>query len=338
MNKAVKFGVVIAALALFLAPLGAQDRDQDKKPADAKVDPKGNLGVFKTPDLLGKPIRNQQGEALGKLEDIVIDMSSGKVAYAVLRSGTVVGTGGKWFALPCTACTMAPDQSYLIVAINKGDLDGMTGFDPYNWPEAPDARWATAPGAGNRPTDATRPDNKPADATRSDNKPTDASRPDNKEPAANDASRANNKEPAAINASRDDKARDAKADKHDHNGKGDKHHRDQDLCRVSSVVGMSVKNPTGQDLGRIQGLALDLTNHKVIYAAMNSGSVAGVGGKYFAIPWEALSCKSFDLKPGSKTLVLHAEKATFDNRPGFDKNEWPTKADDTFAKATESRK
>ncbi|MBL8798869.1 MAG: PRC-barrel domain-containing protein [Planctomycetia bacterium] len=104
------------------------------------------------------------------------------------------------------------------------------------------------------------------------------------------------------------------------------------MVRVTAIKGMNVKSPKGQDLGNINGLALDLKNRKIVYAALSHGGVAGVGAKLFAIPWDALRLEGLTLKPGERVLVLNAAKETFDNIPGFDANNWPTTADQRFTK------
>src|SRR5687767_5024307 len=49
--------------------------------------------------LTGDPIYNTAGEKLGKVEELMIDVVTGRVAYAVLSFGAVLGVGGKLFAI-----------------------------------------------------------------------------------------------------------------------------------------------------------------------------------------------------------------------------------------------
>ncbi|MEO8810679.1 MAG: PRC-barrel domain-containing protein, partial [Rhodanobacter sp.] len=50
--------------------------------------------------LSGDDIKNPQGDSLGDLKDLMIDTTSGKVAYAVLSFGGILGMGDKLFAVP----------------------------------------------------------------------------------------------------------------------------------------------------------------------------------------------------------------------------------------------
>src|SRR5580704_7263924 len=43
--------------------------------------------------LTGDRVRNRAGEDLGKIEEIMLDVGSGRVAYAVLSSGGFLGIG-----------------------------------------------------------------------------------------------------------------------------------------------------------------------------------------------------------------------------------------------------
>ena len=53
--------------------------------------------------LKGRPRRQSQGYALGRVEHIVIDVQRGRIAYAVLTFGGFLGLGEKLFAIPWNA-------------------------------------------------------------------------------------------------------------------------------------------------------------------------------------------------------------------------------------------
>ena len=50
--------------------------------------------------LLSLAVYGESNEKLGKVEDIVVDPSSGKIRYAVLSFGGIFGIGDKYFAVP----------------------------------------------------------------------------------------------------------------------------------------------------------------------------------------------------------------------------------------------
>jgi sporulation protein YlmC with PRC-barrel domain len=85
--------------------------------------------------LTGDAIKNPQDESLGDLKDIMIDTTSGKVAYAVLSFGGVLGMGNKLFAVPWDALTVDGANKCLILNVSKERLKDAPGFDQDHWPD-----------------------------------------------------------------------------------------------------------------------------------------------------------------------------------------------------------
>jgi sporulation protein YlmC with PRC-barrel domain len=104
------------------------------------------------------------------------------------------------------------------------------------------------------------------------------------------------------------------------------------LRRVTSLMGAAVKSNNGEDLGSIQGIVFDLKKNHVLYAGMSYGGVAGIGSKYFAVPWEALTLESPTLKAGDRAFVMNFTKTELDSATGFDNKAWPTEPDKMFSK------
>jgi sporulation protein YlmC with PRC-barrel domain len=48
----------------------------------------------------GDKVINMTGEHLGKVEDLIIDLENGRIAYAVLSFGGFLDLGNKLFAIP----------------------------------------------------------------------------------------------------------------------------------------------------------------------------------------------------------------------------------------------
>ncbi len=77
------------------------------------------------------------------------------------------------------------------------------------------------------------------------------------------------------------------------------------------IVGTSVRNDRGQDLGRISDIVLDARGH-VPFAILSYGGFWGMGGKSIAIPFTALS---FD--QSGNFIVLNADQAKLQSAPAF---------------------
>ncbi len=93
----------------------------------------------------------------------------------------------------------------------------------------------------------------------------------------------------------------------------------------TSIIGDDVRNAQGEDLGDIKDIMIDLNSGRIEYAVLSFGGFLGMGDKYFAVPWEALSVDQKE-----KCMVLNVDKETLKEAPGFDKDEWPNFADSTF--------
>lgn len=98
-----------------------------------------------------------------------------------------------------------------------------------------------------------------------------------------------------------------------------------EVLSASTLINTPVVNNAGEDLGKIEELMLDLSSGRVNYAVLSFGSFLGMGGKFFAIPWEALTVDRV-----KKKVVLNVDKKVLENAPGFDKDNWPKTTDHTW--------
>jgi hypothetical protein len=71
---------------------------------------------------------------------------------------------------------------------------------------------------------------------------------------------------------------------------------------------------------------IDLPTGRVAYVVLSYGGVLGMGNKLFAVPWNA-----FTVDEDEKELILNTDKQRLENAPGFDKDNWPDMADQTWA-------
>lgn len=92
--------------------------------------------------LEGDDVVNTKGEDLGNIKDIMIDVPTGRVAYAVLSSGGFLGIGDKLFAIPWSALTLDADRKCFILDVDKETLKNAPGFDKDHWPSMADPTWA----------------------------------------------------------------------------------------------------------------------------------------------------------------------------------------------------
>jgi len=108
-----------------------------------KTDPdKKYRRVLAASTLEGDEVQNPAGESLGKVNKVMIDVPSGRVAYAVLSFGGVLGMGNKLFAVPWNALTLDEDEKRFILDVDRSTLESAPGFDKDNWPDMADTTWA----------------------------------------------------------------------------------------------------------------------------------------------------------------------------------------------------
>lgn len=92
--------------------------------------------------LAGDSVRNSADENLGKIKELMVDVSSGRIAYAVLSFGGALGIGNKLFAVPWSVLTLDEDEKEFILDVPKERLEAAPGFDKDNWPDMADETWA----------------------------------------------------------------------------------------------------------------------------------------------------------------------------------------------------
>lgn len=114
-----------------------------------------NYGMYKNsnddgpgPELMGadtlngNEVYNHQGEELGDVKEFMLNMSNGKVEYAVVSFGGFLGMGEKLFAIPFLALKLDTENKRFVLNIEKSRLEDAPGFDKDKWPNMADQTWA----------------------------------------------------------------------------------------------------------------------------------------------------------------------------------------------------
>ncbi|HVL01649.1 MAG TPA: PRC-barrel domain-containing protein [Dongiaceae bacterium] len=92
--------------------------------------------------LIGDDVFNAEGESLGDIKEIMLDMETGDVAYAVLAFGGLLGLGEKLFAVPWNALHLDTVKKAFILNVAKDELKLAPGFDKDDWPDMSDPAWS----------------------------------------------------------------------------------------------------------------------------------------------------------------------------------------------------
>ncbi len=89
--------------------------------------------------------------------------------------------------------------------------------------------------------------------------------------------------------------------------------------RASKIIGATVENANGDNIGEIKDMMVDTRNERVRYVVLSHGGVLGIGDKLFAYPMSMVETSGRN----SDKLVMNVNKEQLDKAPGFDKNKWP---------------
>jgi len=91
--------------------------------------------------LIGNDVYNLKNEDLGDIKEIMLDMRTGRVSYAVLSFGGFLGMGEKLFAVPWSALTLDTQNKRFTLNVDNERLESAPGFDQNSWPNMADPSW-----------------------------------------------------------------------------------------------------------------------------------------------------------------------------------------------------
>jgi sporulation protein YlmC with PRC-barrel domain len=87
---------------------------------------------------------------------------------------------------------------------------------------------------------------------------------------------------------------------------------------ASTLVGDPVMNPTGEKVGELKEIMLDVSAGRIAYGVLSFGGLLGIGEKLFALPWRAVSVDT-----DNHAVVVDVTKEQLETAPGFDPENWP---------------
>ncbi|WP_423763004.1 PRC-barrel domain-containing protein [Burkholderia sp. NLJ2] len=94
--------------------------------------------------LEGDRVLTTDGDDIGKVTDIMLDMRSGRIAYAVVASPGMRGSGDKLLAVPWNALMLDVERKCFVLPVVAERVREAPGFDRNRWPAMADPDWAEA--------------------------------------------------------------------------------------------------------------------------------------------------------------------------------------------------
>jgi sporulation protein YlmC with PRC-barrel domain len=89
--------------------------------------------------LSGDSVVDRNGDSVGEIKEIMVDVPTGRVAYAVLSFGGFLGM----FAVPRSALVLDTDHKQFVLDVDKERLKDAPGFDKDHWPSMAQPTWAS---------------------------------------------------------------------------------------------------------------------------------------------------------------------------------------------------
>lgn len=97
----------------------------------------------KATQIVGLTVRDSSQQELGEIRDLVLDLNSGHVLYAVLAKGGILGVNDKLHPIPPQAFSFSDDGKVLISNTTRDQLERAPQFAPASWPALSNPKWAS---------------------------------------------------------------------------------------------------------------------------------------------------------------------------------------------------
>ncbi|WP_363351606.1 PRC-barrel domain-containing protein [Methylocystis echinoides] len=85
--------------------IGALQMERDAKNKDASP----------AREIRGRQVARADGQPIGEVEYIMLDLEAGRIAYLLLSSGSFLGLGGEWIPVPPEAVEWSPEKETAIL-------------------------------------------------------------------------------------------------------------------------------------------------------------------------------------------------------------------------------
>ena len=135
--------ILLAIVGLFLGTNGFTQEKKGPGVGDTaiKTAKDRQINAFMVEKIIGSKVINLKGETLGKIENLVVDVDTGKIVYAVLESGGFLGIGDKLFPVPWGSLAALPSEGIFFLNQSKEQMEKAPAFDKKDLPNMGDIRW-----------------------------------------------------------------------------------------------------------------------------------------------------------------------------------------------------
>ena len=244
----------------------------------------------KASEIIGMTVNNYQEEKLGSVEDLAVDVESGRIVQVILSTGGFIGMGERLSAVPPGAMHYDVAKNVLHLDANKEKLKGAPEFKTSNWAESSDSDHLSAVytyyGQESALSSVRKADI--LDETGDTLTTRNADGTLSKSQVLGD----NQSKTAASRIGRVQKA--------------------------SKLMGQVVKNQQGEEVGKVDNMLMDVQSGRIVAVVVSSGGFLGMRDELSAVPPTALSFNA-----ERDTLQLDTSKERLSAAPHFKSDQWP---------------
>ena len=77
----------------------------------------------------GTPVYDRDGDKVGHIEDVMLEKQSGRVAYAIMSHGGILGAGERFHPIPWTMLRYDVEKQGYMSPLNKTQLEAAPTLD-----------------------------------------------------------------------------------------------------------------------------------------------------------------------------------------------------------------
>ena len=100
-----------------------QNKPESRRDSETGRDPRSRRRLISADRVQGTPVFDHEGEKIGHLEDVMLDKETGKVAYAIMSHGGILGAGERYHPIPWSILRYDLEKQGYIVPMDKADLE-----------------------------------------------------------------------------------------------------------------------------------------------------------------------------------------------------------------------
>lgn len=97
--------------------------------------------VLTATSIIDDKVKNFEGENIGNIKNIMINLQTACIEYVVLNFGGFLGIGEKLFAVPFKSLQLDPREQVFYLDVTKELLKNAPGFDDDHWPKTNSNHW-----------------------------------------------------------------------------------------------------------------------------------------------------------------------------------------------------